>query len=282
MQAGDHGPEDLARDEQMTQIRPRILCVHESFSRGIHRREVHPPFLVLEVDDALRGEQHAVAPVACRHHAVEHVDPPFDALQDVGRRAHPHQVTRTVFRQDGVDQLDHLIHLLRRLTHRQAADGVAPGPFRGDVFRRLLPQVAVHAPLHDGKQRLLVAILRLRGVETLHATVEPAVRAFHRLLGVAVVCRAWRAFVEGHHDVGPDAALDVHHPFRREQMLRAVDVGTELHPLFLHLTDPRQREHLEAAAVGEDGTLPSVEAMQAAHRLQHVESGTEVQMIRVA
>ena len=200
----------------MTQISPRILCVHKSFAVGVNRAEVILPLLVLHVHNAFRGKNHAVSPIACRHHAVEHIHAARDALQDVGRRAYAHQVTRPVFRQDGVDQLDHLIHFLGRLAHSQSADGVAFGILRGDVFRRLLSQVTIDATLHDGKQHLMVAILGFSLPVAFHTAVQPAVGALHRLLGVGVIRRSWRTLVESHHDVGADATLDVHHPFGGE------------------------------------------------------------------
>ena len=49
-----------------------------------------------------------------------------------------------------------------------------------------------------------------------------------------------------------------------------------------HLANAREREYLEPSAVGEDGTVPAVELMQASHSFQHVESGTEVEVVGVA
>ena len=107
-------------------------------------------------------------------------------------------------------------------------------------------------------------------------------RAFHRGFGVVVFRRSGRTFVEGHHDVGPDASLDVHHFFGRKQMSRAVDVRLERHAFLLHLADARERKHLKPATVGQNGPVPAVELVQAACRLKDVQTWTKVEMIGIA
>ena len=64
-------------------------------------------------------------------------------------------------------------------------------------------------------------------------------------------------------------------------MLRAVDMRAELHSFFLHLTDVRQREDLKSTAVGQNRVMPAVKLMQAAALMQHVQAGTQVEMICV-
>ena len=51
VEAGDHRAEDLAGDEEMTQVGLGILCVHESFSERIYGREVGAPLFVFQIDD---------------------------------------------------------------------------------------------------------------------------------------------------------------------------------------------------------------------------------------
>ncbi len=62
----------------------------------------------------------------------------------------------------------------------------------------------------------------------------------------------------------------------------SVDVRSETCAFFRELAVVSEREYLKPAAVGEDRTVPSVEAVQAAGGLNHVESRTEVKMICVA
>ena len=65
-------------------------------------------------------------------------------------------------------------------------------------------------------------------------------------------------------------------------MLRPVDVATELAALFAQLADTRQREHLEAAGVGEDGAVPRVELVQSSSLVKNVETRTQIQVIGVS
>ena len=54
---------------------------------------------ILDVDGAEPGKGEAVAAVAGRQHAIEHVDAARDGFQKVRRRADAHEVTRLLGRQ---------------------------------------------------------------------------------------------------------------------------------------------------------------------------------------
>ena len=142
----------------------------------------------------------------------------------------PHEVAGTVGGQDGVDHFDHPVHHLRRFAHGQSADGVAVGIVLPDVLRRTGAQVGVTASLHDGEQRLVMAVPGLRLRVSFETAVEPPLGERQRLGGVFARCVAGRALVESHHDVGADRPLGVDHAFGREEVLRAVDVRTEMAP----------------------------------------------------
>ena len=51
---------------------------------------------VAQIDLAEAGERHAVAPVAGRHHAIEHVDAARDRLHQILGRADAHQIARAI------------------------------------------------------------------------------------------------------------------------------------------------------------------------------------------
>ena len=70
--------------------------------------------------------------------------------------------------------------------------------------------------------------------------------------------------------------------FRREQVLRAVEVGTEGDPFLLDGPQGGKAEDLKAAAVREDGLVPRVEAVQAAAPRHEFVAGPQVQVIGVA
>ncbi len=59
--------------------------------------------------------------------------------------------------------------------------------------------------------------------------------------------------VEDHRDIGAEPDLKLNCPFWREGVPVPVDVGSEEHPLFRHLSLPGKAEDLEPAAIGEYG-----------------------------
>ena len=65
-------------------------------------------------------------------------------------------------------------------------------------------------------------------------------------------------------------------------MLRSVNVRAELHALFAQLADAGKREYLEAAAIGQHRTVESVELMESASPLDDVQSGAQVEVVRVS
>ena len=79
----------------------------------------------------------------------------------------------------------------------------------------------------------------------------------HAVSGVLQLAGPRRTLVEGHADVGPDAALGVHHVLGREEVAAAIDVALELHAFLGDLADVAEGMHLKAAAVGEDGAVPA-------------------------
>ena len=102
------------------------------------------------------------------------------------------------------------------------------------------------------------------------------------LLCVFVVACSGRTLVEGHDDVCADAALDVHHLLGRKGVSAAVDVALEGAAFFRQLADAGKRKHLEAAAIGQDWAVTSVEAVQSASLFQYLCARTQVKMIGVA
>ena len=126
-------------------------------------------------------ERQAVAAVAGRHHAVEHVDAARHRFEKVVGRADAHQVARPVRRQERRDRLDHRQHHRLRLADREAADGVA---VKADIDERARAGGAqLAARRRPGRCRTAVpAGARL---ERALAALRPAQRQLHRALDVA-------------------------------------------------------------------------------------------------
>ena len=223
----------------------------------------------------------AVARVAGRHHAIEHVDPARHRFDQVLRPADAHQVARPIFGQLRRGVVEHGVALGLGLAHREAADGIAVEADLAQAFGRTAAQVVVHAALDDAEQRRVVALVGdLR-------TRRPAQRQLHRPLDHALVDRLSvhghrRAFVKDHHDVAAQHFLDMHRFLGPEEYLAAVGGRGEGHAFFGDLAPVRQREHLEAAGIGEDRLVPAGEAVQAAVGLDHLEAGPQEQVEGVA
>ena len=97
-----------------------------------------------------------------------------------------------------------------------------------------------------------------------------------------MVSVARTAFVEGHHYVGAYDALGVDVVLRREDMPGAVDMALEGTSLGSQAAYLREREHLEAAAVGKYRPVPGLEAVETAGGTQGVQAGAQVQVVGVA
>ena len=65
-------------------------------------------------------------------------------------------------------------------------------------------------------------------------------------------------------------------------MPRSVDVRLEDAAFFGELAALGQREHLEAAAVGQDGPVPRGEGVEAARTAQDVQAGPQVEVVGIA
>jgi hypothetical protein len=87
--------------------------------------------------------------------------------------------------------------------------------------------------------------------------------------------------VELHDHVGAEVALDLHHPLGGEHAPRAVEVAAELHPVLADLAQRLEREHLEAARVGEDRAVPRHEAVQPAELPHQLVGRPQVQVVGV-
>lgn len=224
VQTGDLGAQVLLAVYEVTQVGLGVELTRQTRILLIDGAEILLPLGVLDVDDAAAGVEQAVAGVSGGQHAVEHIDAEGNALQDIDRRAYAHQVAGLIFGQDLTDQIGHLVHIFRRFAYRQAADGVGLAAETRDGFRGGSPQIGVGAALHDGEERLKIAVEAFLPVEVIAAAPQPAVGHLHRVFGVAIVARVGRAFVKGHDDIAADGSLDIDRLFRREKVAGAVDV----------------------------------------------------------
>ena len=231
---------------------------------------------VAQAQHAGVGEQIGVAGVAGRHHAVEHVHAPAHGLHDVLRCADAHQVARLARRQARADEIEHAQHVLARLAHRQAADGIAVEADVLQAGQRRGAQVLVNPALHDAEQgRRMLAVGG-------PAARRPAQGQLHRTLRRGVIGRVRRAFVEDHHHVAAQAVLDGNGLFRPQEHAAAVHGRAKPHALLADLAKRLEAIDLKAAGVGQDRSRPGHEPVQTAVPAHDVHARAQHQMKGVA
>jgi hypothetical protein len=136
-----------------------------------------------------------------------------------------------------------------------------------------------------GKSGLLVLpgnrLLAYQPLELGAATGEPAQAALAGVARDVHFALPGDDVIELHDHVGTEVSLDAHDALRGEVASRAVDVALELDAVLVHGAQRGEREHLEAAGVGEDRPVPLHELVQSAELAHEVVAGTQMQVIRV-
>ena len=139
-----------------------------------------------------------------------------------------------------------------------------------------------------------------------YAALRPTVGAFHGAFLVSAGVHQRGQLVEGEHDVGADLVLDAHGDFGGETVQRAVERRLERYTVLVHEREPllafrdhvvrfhagdvhgerllearAERQHLEAAGIGEGRAVPVHEFGESAGFVEHLLAGSFVQVERV-
>ena len=230
------------------------------------------------------GVHMAVPAVPGRVNAVEEVHAAVHRLQDIGGSSHPHKVHRLFLRQMGHGHVQHVVHFLVALAHRQAAHRVAVQVHFPDHVRVPGADAVHHAALVYAKEQLFPVDGVRQSVEPVHlllAACKPPGGPLHGIADVLLVRMAGRAFVKGHGDGGTQVGLDLHALLRPHKNLAAVDVGVKIDPFLLDLSQTGQGKHLKAAGVRQDRPVPVHEPVQAAELPDQLVAGAHMQMVGV-
>ncbi len=190
----------------------------------------------------------------------------------------------------------------------RAADAHTVEIQRGDLLCGVPAQILVIRALHHAIERLIRLAEPFLGEPLVlgHAALRPPVGAFHGAFLVAAGVHQRGQLIEGEHDVGADLVLDAHGDLGGETVLVAVEWGFERHAVLVHereaflafgdhliglharhvhgerLFEARaERQHLEAAGIGERRTVPVHEFGEAARFVKHLLAGTLEQVERV-
>jgi len=86
-----------------------------------------------------------------RQDAIEDVHAAQNAVDQIFGRADAHQITRLVFRKQGLHHIEHGIHFVFGLAHGESADSNAGRIERGNKFSGSRSQVGLNAALNDAE-----------------------------------------------------------------------------------------------------------------------------------
>ena len=265
----------LVHRQQVTKIGARVSIGARRSEVGIERTVVACEASIPQVDATSARQHGAVTGQASRQHAVEHIDAEVHRLHQTDGVTEAHEVPRTVSGKLVGRCRESRDHLLAGLAHRQPADGIPVEVELHGASSALDPQLRVCAALHDPE-------LRLGGVEaqmTRPGAHGPGLGPTNRFSHHTRLGRQWWTDVEHHGDVGPERVLDIDGAFRRQPPRGSVIGRSEGHTVVVDVGI--EGEHLIAARVGQDVTLPVHEPVQASELADDVLSGLQHQVIGV-
>jgi hypothetical protein len=211
-----------------------------------------------------------------RDDAVEHVHAERNRLEDVDRRAHPHQVAWPILGQEPGRERDEVCPLATRVAHRQPSDGEAVEGVTGQELRRLPAQRRRETALHDREEGLLGILPRRERPQ------RPPVRAIHGLPQRPGGLGRGQANVEDHHQVGAERRLHLDRSLRCEVVVATVHVALEPCALLGERALGGEREDLESPGVGEDGAVPAHEAVEPAEATDGFRARAQQEVVGVA
>ena len=207
--------EQLLADIEVPQIGAAEGPAGVAVAAGVQRAVVFGKFAALDIDLADGGVEGSVTGVAGGQHAVKHVDARGDAGHDVQRRAHAHEIPGLVGRKLGSGAVDELVEGVFVLAHGQTADGETVEVVGTELLNGTGAQILEETALRDGKKQ----VGNRTGGTGRPGAQGPAGGQLERTLGIGVVRAVGNAFIQHHHDVGIEIALNADHAFRREEML---------------------------------------------------------------
>jgi hypothetical protein len=148
--AGEH----LAGEIEMANESPRMPAANRTRTLLIERPRVRRKPGVLDVELASRSECLAVAAVARRQNAIEHVDAARYRFNQVFGSAYAHQIARFISRHAWRNVFDDVEHHRFFFADAQAANGVTVEADLYGSLKTLAPQIEMRAALNDSEERL--------------------------------------------------------------------------------------------------------------------------------
>src|ERR1700674_680604 len=169
-----------------------------------------------------------------------------------------------------------------RLSDSEAADRVTWKIEIEKLPRTFATQIGKRRALHDAELPLVGISVAPRAFLKIDArALRPFCGALERSFRFLAGRRRFDALIEDHGDVRSQRELNLRGFFRREEMLRAVEMRTEAHALIGHFSQFGKAEDLIAAGVREDGARPGHELMKPAELAHEFVARTKIEMISI-
>src|SRR5256714_7725327 len=146
--------EDFAGYEQVSEIGAGEARAGIAVATLIERARIVDESPVSEIDPASAGQDRSVPGDPSGQHTVEHVDAARNRLHEIRRRADPHQVARTLARQDCRLQRQEPIGGSLRFAQAQSADAEAVKRQLREDLRAFSAKLLVEPALNDPEAQL--------------------------------------------------------------------------------------------------------------------------------
>src|SRR5688500_12050855 len=117
MQRQETQPKHLVAGEEVADVGPRKARTRRAVTALVEWARVRPELRATDVELPIGGERSPLAAVPRGRHAVEEVHAARDSLDEVLRKADPHEVARPVLRKLLVHDLEDGVHVGLCLAH---------------------------------------------------------------------------------------------------------------------------------------------------------------------
>ena len=257
------------------EIRARVARAGRAIAIGIERFVGKFVNAAAQLQKSARGKSGAALRQLRRHDAIEHVHPAMDGFQQIERRAHAHQVTRLVVRQQSGRELADVFAFALALAHREPADRVTVERHLAERRRAFPPQFGKERALHNPEHRLRRISPRRQ------APRRPTICNLQRRARRRFVGGRSDAMIQRHHDVAPDRLLRFDAHLRAEQNRFSIQITLERRAFLAHRARMLERENLVAAGVGQDRALPAHKLVDATQAPENLHARPQEQMISI-
>src|SRR6266581_254839 len=105
--------------------------------------------------------------------------------------------------------------------------------------------------------------------------------ALHGLLCLQRRTRVGGTDIQWENDIGSKLSLSTHDALRRQQMGRAIQVRFECSTFLAQSAQVTEAKDLEAATIGQDGTIPMHKGMQTTKLGKEFRAGTQHEVIGI-